>query len=293
MLKGMRSEVWAFDLEWVPDVESGRRAYDLPSAMDDETVLEEMWQRGGATDDDPHPYLKTVLCRVVSIAAVIRKHASDGSPSVILCSAPMPGADGECEADLLSRFLEAAGLAKPQLVGFNSRSADLTILLQRAMVNRLRQPAFCQRPDKPWEGMDYFSKASDAHIDLIEVFGGWGKGTPSLHEFATACGVPGKMLADGGSVVDLWLAGDVRRIVQYNECDALSTYLLWLRAALLAGHFTVDEHAREEERVECLLAQRGAQNEHAHLLQYLDRWKDLRAPRAQEQVLVGAGPHGG
>ena len=88
MFKGMRSEVWAFDLEWVPDVESGRRAYALPSAMDDETVLEEMWQRGGATDDDPHPYLKTVLCRVVSIAAVIRKRASGWKPVLGLVLRP-------------------------------------------------------------------------------------------------------------------------------------------------------------------------------------------------------------
>ena len=135
------------------------------------------------------------------------------------------------------------------------------VLLQRAMVNRLRQPAFCQRPDKPWEGTDDFSKASDAHIDLMEMFGGWGKGTPSLHEFATACGVPGKLLADGHSVVDLWLAGDVRRIVQYNECDALSTYLLWLAGRASRRYFTVDEHAREEERVQCLLVQRGVQSE--------------------------------
>ena len=70
MLKDMRSEVWAFDLEWVPDVESGRRAYSLPSAVDDETVLEELWQRGGATDEDPHPSLTTVLCRVVFPAMV-------------------------------------------------------------------------------------------------------------------------------------------------------------------------------------------------------------------------------
>jgi predicted PolB exonuclease-like 3'-5' exonuclease len=156
-------------------------------------------------------------------------------------------------------------------------------------VNRLRSPGFCQRPAKPWEGTDYFAKGSEAHIDLMEAFGGWGKATPSLHEFATACGIPGKMLAEGRSVVDLWLAGNVRRIVQYNECDALSTYLLWLRAALLAGHLTVDEHAREEERLERLLGERGTHDEHAHLLDYLARWTDLRASGSAGRMPVAVG----
>ena len=96
----------------------------------------------------------------------------------------------------------------------NSRSSDLIILLQRAMVNRLTQPAFCRRPAKPWEGTDYFARGSEAHIDLMEDFGGWGKATPSLHEFATACRIPGKIATDGSQVTDLWLGGDVRSIVQ-------------------------------------------------------------------------------
>ena len=97
------------------------------------------------------------------------------------------------------------------------------------------------------------------------------------------------MLADGHSVVKLWLAGDVRRIVQYNECDALSTYLLWLRAALLAGHLTVDEHVREEERLERLLAERGMYDENAHLPDYLGRWKELRASGSAGRISVAVG----
>jgi hypothetical protein len=117
MLRNIPSEVWAFDVEWVPDVESGRRAYDLAPDTDDHAVLKEMWRRGGATQDDPRPYLKTVLCRVVSVAAVIRKRAQDGSVSLVLLHS-VPSADAEAmhEADLLAHFLEAIGKLKPQLV---------------------------------------------------------------------------------------------------------------------------------------------------------------------------------
>src|SRR5512134_3594639 len=121
MLRNIPSEVWAFDVEWVPDVESGRRTYGLPPNVDDETVLDEMWQRGGATEDNPRPYLKTVLCRVVSVAMVIRKRAQDGSVSLVLQSLPSAVAEAMQEADLLARFLDAVGTARPQLVGFNSR----------------------------------------------------------------------------------------------------------------------------------------------------------------------------
>lgn len=280
MLKNIPKELWAFDVEWVPDAASGRRVYGLADITPDAAVLQTMWKQGGADEDDPRPYLKTVMCRVVSIAAVIRRVADDGRVTLDLRSLPNGDAATATEADILNRFLTGIGRATPQLVGFNSRSADLMILLQRAMVHRLVQPEFCRRPAKPWEGTDYFAKGSDAHLDLKELFGGWGRATPSLHEFATCCRIPGKTLAGGHSVIDLWLAGDVRTIVQYNECDALTTYLLWLRAALLAGHLTPEQHAHEEELLEALLRTRGEQDDHEHLLEYVEHWQDLRGATA-------------
>jgi 3'-5' exonuclease len=276
MLKCVPPEVWAFDVEWVPDPDSGRRAYGLPPDLADEAVLEYMWKQGGATDADPRPYLKTVLCCVVSIAAVIRKQTGDGSVSLKLHSLPSPDESAASEPDILRRFLTALGKAKPQLVGFNSQSSDIVILLQRALSNRLALPDFCKRPAKPWEGVDYFARGNDFNIDLKEDLSGWGKATPSLHELATVCRIPGKLGTDGQDVIDLWLAGDVRRIVQYNECDAITTFLLWLRTALLAGHVTPEQHQREEAQLEALLAERAESPEQRHLADYLAAWRSLR-----------------
>jgi 3'-5' exonuclease len=275
MLKHVPPEVWAFDVEWVPDPDSGRRAYGLPPDLTDEAVLEYMWKQGGATDADPRPYLKTVLCRVVSIAAVIRKQTGDGDVSLKLHSLPSPDEPDASELDRLRRFLTALGKAKPQLVGFNSQSSDIVILLQRALSNRLALPDFCKRPAKPWEGVDYFARGNDFNIDLKEDLSGWGKATPSLHELATVCRIPGKLGTDGQDVIDLWLAGDVRRIVQYNECDAITTFLLWLRTALLAGHVTPEQHQREETQREALLAERAESPEQRHLADYLAAWRSL------------------
>jgi predicted PolB exonuclease-like 3'-5' exonuclease len=277
MIKFTGRELWAFDAEWVPDPDSGRRAYGLPREMPDDEVLARMWQEAGATSEDPRPYLKTVLCRVVSVAAVVRKQVRPQQHSIELRSLPPPEKQDMDEAELLSRFLTGVGKAKPQLVGFNSQSADLPIMVQRAMVNELSLPDFCARPAKPWEGVDYFARGSDYNIDLKEEVGGWGRATPSLHEIATACGIPGKIDTAGADVVDLWTRGEIRRIVQYNECDALTTFLVWSRLALLAGQVSPAEHAADEEGIRSILIERGSNSQDAHLRTYAGKWDQLRA----------------
>lgn len=274
MFRSVPASVWAFDLEWVPDLTSGRRAYDLPPDMPDEEVYRTMWERAGATEDAPRPYLKTMICRVVSVATVIRRVHEDGSVRLMLQS--LPDGDAMPESELIRRFLTGLGNAnpRPQLVGFNSRESDMPILIQRGIAQGIAAPAFCKRPEKRWEGLDYFDKYNDGHIDLKEVTGGWGKATPSLHEFATACGIPGKVGTSGDNVIDLWLAGDVRAIVEYNEFDALTTYLLWLRAAHFGGFFSDDGYAAEVERVRELIHRRIGEG-HTHLVRYVARWDCL------------------
>jgi predicted PolB exonuclease-like 3'-5' exonuclease len=278
MIRTVADHVWAFDLEWVPDPASGRRVYDLPPDMPDDEVIEIMWREGGATDEVPHPYLKTMLCRVVSIAAVTRKQCED-RVLVSLTSLPHTGDETMPEREMLRRFLVQLGQAtpKPQLVGFNSRDSDLPILIQRGIAHGLNVPAFCARPGKPWEGYDYFSKNGDGHLDLREIVSGFGKTRGcTLHEFASVSGIPGKMGTKGSDVMSLWVAGDIRTIVEYNHFDALTTYLLWLRTARFAGLFSEEAFAAEEDRVRDLLQSRIAAGDE-HLARYRDRWTALAA----------------
>jgi len=277
MFRTVAKNVWAFDLEWAPDPPSGRRVYDLPAGMPDDEVIHLMWERGGATDDEPQPYLKYSLCRVVSAAVVIRRQHDDGRVNLVLASLPHMDESALPEKELLNRFFTGLGQeeSRPQLVGYNSRTADVPMLIQRGIANGVMATEFCRRPAKPWEGLDYFAKSSDGHIDLKEIVCGWGKGTPSLHELAAAGGIPGKIDTRGDDVVTLWLAGDVRRIVEYNRYDALTTYLVWLRTALFAGLMSPDLHATEEQRVRDLLARQIAAGDQS-LARYLAKWDWLR-----------------
>ena len=150
----------------------------------------------------------------------------------------------------------------------------LPILIQRGIARGVVAAGFSKRSDKPWEGYDYFHKNSEGHIDLKEVIGGWGKATPSLHEFAAACGIPGKIDTSGENVIDLWLDGDVRSIVNYNEFDALTTYLLWLRTARFAGLIPAERH-EEEVRLVRELIDRRIEKGGDHLERYLAKWDRL------------------
>ena len=272
MFKMVAEDVWVFDIEWVPDPATGRRAYDLPADMPDAEVVEHMFQMGGATEENPRPFLKTALCRVVSISVIKRTATRSHPVRLELASIPAVGDAAIDEATLISHFLDSVGKVKPQLVGYNIRNADLPILMQRAMALGITAPGFCKRPDRPWDGMDYFSHAGDGVVDLMDVFGMRGRGSPSLHELASAAGIPGKMGASGEQVLTMWQAGNIRGIVEYNEFDVISTYLIWLRGAHLAGFLTTSAFQAEERLLDALLANRIAAGA-VHLQRYVDRWK--------------------
>jgi len=285
MFKDVKDRVWAFDLEWVPDPLAGRVVYGLDEDLSDLEVLQDMWLRGGATEDDPQPFLKISMCRVVSVAAVERRRRADGEVSLNLMSLPRDPADVSAvgERAVVGTFLDAVSSHRPQLVGFNSHGSDVPILLQRGLILGETAPGFLKRPDKPWEGIDYFVRGSDWNVDLKDIVGAWGLAAPSLHELAVQSGIPGKMDVSGQQVADLWLAGDLARIVQYNEFDALSTYLLWLRLAHLGGFSTVQGYLEEQSRVEELIAHEMERGR-THLQSYLDEWARLRSAVADRDL---------
>jgi hypothetical protein len=270
MLRPPQHQIFAFDAEWVPDPATGRRVLDLPGDLSDAEVIDRMWAYGGATEAEPRPYLKTILCRVVSIAAVIRTVKS-GEVHHRLYALP-EGPEALPEDDLLRRFLLAIGDRKPQLVGFNSRDSDLPILVQRAMVHRLSIPGLGRSAEK-WAPGDFFDRYGNQHIDLRDITGAWGKASSTLHELATACGIPGKLGTDGKSVIDLWRAGDVAGIVRYNQFDALTTFLVWLRAMTLSGHLSPEQMEAEEAQVRALVQQKALVDPAFNL--YLEAWARL------------------
>ncbi len=86
----------------------------------------------GKPEDDPavKPFLKLVLSKVVSVAAVFRT-VDDGTIHLFLRA---HGVDEMGEGEMIGRFLEGVADEGFQLWGYNSANADLPILVQRAIV---------------------------------------------------------------------------------------------------------------------------------------------------------------
>ena len=284
MFKDVKSRVLAFDIEWVPDPESGKAAYGFPEDISDREAIELMWKEGGATEEEPMPFLKMVLSRIVSISMVFRESRGDGATARLkLHSIPsIPTSGEDCsEERIIEDFFKILDKHNPQLVGYNSSGADIPILAQRMIKHGLRGGFFTQRPNRPWEGADFFARGSDWNVDLMRCVSAWGKGTPSLHEISVVSGIPGKMDGvDGKQVAPMWLEGRLDEIVAYNECDALTTYLLWLRMAHSIGHLSSEQYAGEQRLLRDMIKKESENPQRRHLLGYLSKWESLSGAAA-------------
>ncbi len=273
MFKSVGTAVWAFDIEWVPDADLGRKIYGLPNDMPELEVWSVMWSEAGATPENPRPFIKTALSKIVSIAAVARyfsRQKNDVRLQLVSLPREPSSSPKETEASIIEKFVEVVGERKPQLVGYNSLNSDLKILIQRGVAHGICARGFSERPNKPWEGYDYFSRASEGHIDLADIVGGWGKSMPSLNEIAMASGIPGKLDMAGSEVATRYLNGELEEIVAYNEFDALTTYLLWLRVAHFGGFFDDGQYQAEQERVRTLLTE--SVEDKPHLALFIGAW---------------------
>jgi 3'-5' exonuclease len=273
MLRTFGDRTCAFDVEWGPCPDTARRLLKLPPETSDADAARAVW-RHYAKEGEEQPFLKLALSKVLSIGAILRERTPEGAIRLTLSGR---GVDEMDEGELIRRFLEHVAGKQYQLWGFNSSAADLPILRQRAIALGVACPRFAARPAKPWLGMDYFdTRTSDAHMDILQLLAGFNRGAamPSLDEFCAACGLPGKLDVDGGQVGELFLQGEIRCIVEYNEIDALITHLLALRLALHAGKLAGEQYAAEIQAVRDLV-QTQIDLGKAQFIQFAAAWREL------------------
>lgn len=268
-----------FDLEWVPDAVGSRRLFELPDDTTEIDAMQRLWEHSTQYDAEknPRPFLKYMFSRVVSIAFLSRKVVyRDGEEAIEFSLNSLPSlpveSDDVDEAAIVERFLYFLGERRPQLVGYNSIDSDLQVLIQRGIIKEITAPAFNVRPNKPWEGPDYFDgRNSEAHLDILKRFSG-GAMTPRLDEFAKLCGFPGKIDVKGDQVTELWLDRNITKIVEYNQIDTLNTYLVWLRMVYFVGQLGEEEYFGELEQFREFLENEVQKPEKAFISDFLDAW---------------------
>ena len=78
MLKLLADSVFSFDVEWIPDPKSAEILHQTDPVNepgpDAQKSFEALWSsaRKDGDPEDFQPYLKTILCRIVSLAGILR-----------------------------------------------------------------------------------------------------------------------------------------------------------------------------------------------------------------------------
>jgi len=288
MLKftGMPEEIWAYDMEWVPDYRAGEFYLGIREKISVAEMFKKLWEAHGATEEKPEPFLPSCLSQIVSIAVVIRKVTTNGVKVQAGRTICPTLAD---ERRIISKFLDEAGARSPLLVGFGSFRADQPTLVQRALVHGISAPQFCSRPSKPWNGRDYFNQHGEGVLDIYQelTMHSLMKG-PSLAKMSTMCGIPGKVGLDGSQVAQAFLDGQLETIGDYNLADAMSTYLLFLRMCLMSGLLDDSTYLFEQKMLLSRVLEIIERRNSLFLKEFVLEW--YRLQQALETALVSDFP---
>lgn len=251
----------AFDIETIPDVELGRRLYDL-EGLDDESVAKVMaFKQKQARQTD---FLPLPQHRVLVLSAVLRTREGVRVFSL--------GEAGGSEKSIVQRFFEGVERYRPDLITWNGSGFDLPVLSYRALKHGVDASRYWEvgDNDRDYRFNNYVSRFHWRHCDLMDVLAGYQmSGRAPLEQVAQMIGLPGKLGMSGDRVWEYYLAGRFDEIRDYCETDALNTYLVYLRFQLVRGLLAADEYAHETAQLaEALAAERKP-----HLDEFLAAWE--------------------
>jgi 3'-5' exonuclease len=238
---------FAFDIETVPDVEYGRRAWQLDGLGDEDVGTAMTFMREQATGSG---FLPLYLHRVVAISVALRTRDTFRVWSL--------GDRDSDEAELIRRFYDGLERYSPELISWNGSGFDLPVLHYRALRHGVQAPKYWEigDMDREFRYNNYLSRFHWRHIDLMDVLSGYQpRGGAKLDQIATLLGFPGKLGMSGDKVWKCWLEGGIDEIRNYCETDVLNTYLIYLRFEYMRGRLDGGDLEREMNLVrETLLA---------------------------------------
>lgn len=259
--------VFAFDIETIPDVELGRRIFELGGPDEGLTdkevgyVMQARRREAAGTE-----FLSLEQQRIVAISVALRTR--DGFKVWSL------GDSGAPEAELIQRFYDGIDKYTPDLVSWNGSSFDLPVLHYRALRHGIQAPRYWEagEEDQAFRYNNYLNRYHSRHLDLMDVLASYqARARISLQSAAMLLGLPGKLGMSGDKVWSAYLAGQIEHIRNYCETDVLNTFLVYLRFELMRGRLTRDEFAQEQALVRDYLRAQGR----AHFDEFLAAWDEV------------------
>ncbi len=251
---------FSFDIETVPDIEFGRRLYDLEGLSDDDVGTAMMFKRQQATGSE---FLPLHQQRIVAISVALRSGDSFRVWSL--------GDKESDEAEIVRRFFDGIDRYTPDLVSWNGGGFDLPVLHYRAMKHGIQAPTYWEHGDnnREFRYNNYQSRFHWRHVDLMDVISGFQmRGRASLDQMALLLGFPGKLGMSGDKVWQCWLDGGIDDIRNYCETDVLNTYLVYLKFEHMRGNLDDKGLAREFDIVRSTLAEM----DQPHLNEFAAAW---------------------
>ena len=253
---------FSFDIETIPDVEFGRRMWDLEGLSDEEVGTAMTFKRQQQTGSD---FLPLHQHRIVAISVALRSGDTFRVWSL--------GDEDADEAEIVRRFFDGIERYSPDLVSWNGSGFDLPVLHYRALRHGIQASRYWEvgDNDREYKWNNYLGRFHWRHVDLMDVLAGYQhRGRASLDQMAVLLGFPGKLGMSGDKVWDTYQAGDIRAIRDYCETDVLNTWLVYLRYELMRGNLDERGLAREFDLVRTTLTSMGK----PHLDEFLGAWSE-------------------
>ncbi len=251
---------FSFDIETIPDVEFGRRLWELGD-LSDEDVANVMFfkqqQKSGSEFLPLHQH------RIVAISVALRTAESFRVWSL--------GDEESDEAELVRRFYAGIDRYTPDLVSWNGGGFDLPVLHYRALKHGIQAPRYWEigDTDREFRFNNYLSRFHWRHVDLMDVLSGFQpRARASLDQAAMLLGYPGKLGMSGDKVWDSYLGGGIGQIRDYCETDVINTWLVYLHFEHMRGNLDQAELKRELQLVRDTLTAMDV----PHLNEFLAAW---------------------
>jgi len=256
------NNIFVFDIETIPDLETGRRIYKLQGLSDEDTAKAMFHIRNQETGGSD--FMRHHLHRIVAISVVFKQ-----TDSIKVWTL---GEEDSSEKEILQRFFDGIARYTPTLVSWNGGGFDLPVIHYRALKHGVDAARYWETgaDDQSFKWNNYISRYHARHTDLMDLLSGYQpRAAAPLDQIATSLGFPGKMGMDGSKVFDTWLAGDIGQIRDYCETDVLNTWLVYLRFELMRGNIDAPGFDKECEQLKELLSS----SEKPHLQEFLEHWQ--------------------
>lgn len=251
--------VLVFDIETIPDLESGRTLYDLHGLSDDDTVSALNTLRREKTG---HDFLPHHLQKVVAISLVM----SHGDQFKVWSL----GDEQADEKELITRFFKGLEKHTPTLVSWNGSGFDLPVLHYRSLLHGIQAPLYWEIGENhsPFRWNNYLNRFHYRHLDLMDVLAAYqNKAFAPLDEIAQMLGFPGKMGMKGNQVWPQYQSGQLSQIRDYCETDVLNTYCVYCRFELIRG--VIDRDTYQQRLI--VMQQALKQANKPHFEEFLSR----------------------